>query len=61
MFFNVFNLLVSQGKQIVLTSDRSPSELKGLQDRLVSRFSGGLSINIVNPNKDTLIAILHRR
>ena len=61
MFFNVFNLLVSQGKQIVLTSDRSPSELKGLQDRLVSRFSGGLSINIVNPNKDTLIAILHQK
>ncbi|MFA6861429.1 MAG: chromosomal replication initiator protein DnaA [Bacilli bacterium] len=58
MFFNVFNLLVSQGKQIVLTSDRSPSELKGLQDRLVSRFSGGLSIGISNPDKDTLIEIL---
>lgn len=61
MFFNVFNLLVSQGKQIILTSDRSPSELKGLQDRLVSRFSGGLSINIANPNKDTLIAILRKK
>lgn len=61
MFFNVFNLLVSQGKQIILTSDRSPSELKGLQDRLVSRFSGGLSINIGNPNKDTLIAILKKK
>ena len=58
MFFNVFNLMVSQGKQIVLTSDRSPSELKGLQDRLVSRFSGGLSIGISNPEKETLIEIL---
>ncbi len=58
MFFNVFNLLVSQHKQIILTSDRSPSELKGLQDRLVSRFSGGLSIQISCPDKGTLIEIL---
>ena len=58
MFFNVFNLLVSQHKQIILTSDRSPSELKGLQDRLVSRFSGGLSIQISCPDKSTLIEIL---
>ena len=58
MFFNVFNLLVSQHKQIVLTSDRSPSELKGLQDRLVTRFSGGLPINISSPDKSTLIEIL---
>ncbi len=58
MFFNVFNLLVSHSKQIVLTSDRSPSELKDLPDRLVSRFSGGLSISISNPNKDTLVEIL---
>ena len=58
MFFHVFNLLVANRKQIVLTSDRSPSELKGLQDRLVSRFSGGLSVSIQNPPKDTLIEIL---
>jgi chromosomal replication initiator protein len=58
MFFNVFNLLVSRGKQIVLTSDRAPSELKGLQDRLVSRFAGGLTISISSPNKDTLVEIL---
>lgn len=58
MFFHVFNLLIAANKQIVLTSDRSPSELKGLQDRLVSRFSGGLSINITNPEKETLIGIL---
>jgi chromosomal replication initiator protein len=58
MFFNVFNLLVSQNKQIVITSDRSPAELKGLSDRLVSRFLGGLSIGISNPEKETLIEIL---
>ena len=58
MFFNVFNLLVSQHKQIVLTSDRSPSELQDLPDRLVSRFSGGLSIQITNPNQATLVEIL---
>ncbi len=58
MFFNVFNLLVSHEKQIILTSDRSPSELKDLPDRLVSRFSGGLSISISTPNKNTLVEIL---
>ncbi len=58
MFFNVFNLLVTHGKQIVLTSDRSPSELKDLPDRLISRFAGGLSISISSPNKETLIDIL---
>lgn len=61
MFFNVFNLLIAERKQIILTSDRSPSELKGLQDRLVSRFSGGLSIHITNPNKNTLMAILKEK
>ena len=58
MFFNVFNFLVSHNRQIILTSDRSPSELKDLPDRLISRFSGGLTINISNPNKDTLVNIL---
>lgn len=58
MFFNVFNLLVNRGKQIILTSDRSPSELKDLPDRLVTRFAGGLSIPISSPNKETLVEIL---
>lgn len=58
MFFNVFNLLVSHGKQIVLTSDRAPSELKDLPDRLISRFKGGLTITINSPSIDTLIDIL---
>lgn len=58
MFFNVFNLLVQNRKQIVLTSDKAPEDLKGLQDRLVSRFSGGLTVNITSPDQETLIGIL---
>lgn len=58
MFFNIFNLLVNNKKQIVITSDRSPDQLEGLQDRLVSRFSQGLSVCIEKPEKKTLIEIL---
>lgn len=58
IFFDIFNILVSSGKQIVITSDRSPVELKGLEDRLVTRFSGGLSLNITPPDKKTLLDIL---
>jgi chromosomal replication initiator protein len=58
MFFYVFNSLISNGKQIVLTSDRNPNELSGLEDRLVSRFNMGLSVNIKNPDTETLIEIL---
>lgn len=58
MFFNIFNTLISNNKQIVLTSDRHPNELKGLEERLVSRFNMGLSVNIKNPDTSTLIEIL---
>lgn len=61
MFFNVFNFLISNGKQVVLTSDKSPNELKGLDDRLVSRFNMGLSVNIKNPDVETCIEILKRK
>ena len=62
-FFNVFNLLVNNNKQIIITSDKSPSELEDLgesniQDRLVSRFKGGLTLSILSPNKNTLVEIL---
>ena len=58
MFFNIFNFLISHNRQIIITSDCSPSELKDLPDRLVSRFSGGLTVSITSPNRDTLIDIL---
>lgn len=57
MFFNVFNILVDSKKQIIITSDRSPNELEGIEDRLVSRFSQGLSVNIEKPSLDTLVEI----
>jgi len=58
MFFTVFNILHELGKQIVLSSDRPPIQLEGIEDRLVSRFSQGLSVSIDKPEKQTLIEIL---
>lgn len=60
-FFHSFNLLVNAGKQIVLTSDRHPSELQGLEDRLVTRFSSGLQINITTPDLETRKNILRKK
>lgn len=57
-FFNIFNNFVNSGKQIVITSDRSPQDLEGLTDRLVSRFSSGLTIYIKKPAPDTMLDIL---
>lgn len=58
MFFNVFNTMINLGKQVALTSDRHPNDLKGLEARLVTRFNAGLSINIQEPDKETLLSIL---
>ena len=58
MFFHIFNSLVNTNKQIVLTSDSHPSELKGLEARLVSRFNSGLAINITKPDLETCKDIL---
>ena len=60
-FFHLFNLLVNAGKQIVLTSDRHPSELQGLEDRLVTRFNSGLQINITTPDLETRKNILKKK
>ena len=57
-FFHTFNELYQSGRQIVMTSDVLPSEMKGLQDRLVSRFQSGLSVDIQPPNYEIRIAIL---
>lgn len=57
-FFNIFNSMINAGKQIVITSDRRPAELDGLEDRLVSRFACGLSVSMSKPQPDTMLDIL---
>lgn len=57
-FFHIFNELVSKGKQIVISSDQHPKELTELEERLRTRFSGGLLFDILPPNLETKIAIL---
>ena len=60
-FFNTFNALHDKQKQIVLTSDRSPKHLEGLEERLVTRFSWGLTQTITPPDFETRIAILQSK
>ena len=60
-FFHTFNELSAQNKQIVLTSDRPPKEIATLEDRLRTRFEGGMIADIQPPTLETKIAILKRK
>jgi chromosomal replication initiator protein len=58
IFFTIFNHLHQLGKQIILTSDRAPKDLKGMDERLLSRFKWGLSADLQTPDFETRMAIL---
>ena len=61
VFFTIYNELVNNRKQICIASDRLPKEIKGLEERLISRFSSGLSVGIDSPEFETSLAILQMK
>lgn len=60
-FFHIFNDLYHENKQIIITSDRSPKDLTTLEDRLRTRFSWGLTVDIQVPDMETRVAILKNK
>ena len=61
MFFHIFNEIINNNHQIVITSDKMPDELQGIEERLISRFKSGLSFGIDPPEFETAKAILEKK
>lgn len=61
IFFNIFNMLHQSSRQTLMTSDRPPRDLKGLQDRLLSRFKSGLTVDVQLPEYETRVAIIEKK
>ncbi len=61
MFFHIFNQLHQSGKQVIMTSDCPPRDLKGFQERLLSRFKWGLTADLQEPDFETKLAIIHNK
>lgn len=60
-FFTVYEKLINAGKQIAITSDKQPTEISNLQERLVTRFSRGLTVKINEPDQNTCVEILRKK
>lgn len=60
-FFNTFNTLYQSGKQMIIASDRPPHEISHLEDRIRSRFEGGLVADVRSPNLETRVAIIQNK
>lgn len=61
MFFHIFNQLHQSGKQIIMTSDCPPRDMRGFQERLLSRFKWGLTADLQEPDFETKLVIIHRK
>lgn len=61
MFFSIYQRMINDGKQIIISSDKNPNELKDIEDRLITRFNQGLVITIREPDRDSCVSILENK